>query len=82
MELVPFSECQLTVSAKRDPVLRCVFWGVYTEDQLTTLPPRVGRTLRKAFIVNADPKGEPEHTTGYVRSTSCLGMDLTLFPHH
>ena len=99
MELVPLSDRQLTALAKRDPVLRRVFWGVYPEDQLPPLRQTAGRQTHRAMIVNTDPKGEPGRhwldfgrylrdprqlwpSYGYVRSTSCLGMDLALFSRH
>ena len=55
MELVPLSDRQLTALAKRDPVLRGVFWGVNPEDQLPPLRQTAGRQTHWAMIVNTDP---------------------------
>ena len=46
------SDRQLTALAKRDPVLRPVFWGVYPEDQLPPLQQTAGRQTHRAMIVN------------------------------
>ena len=90
MELVPLSDRQLTALAKRDPVLRRVFWGVYPEDQLPPLRQTAGRQTHRAMIVNTDPKGEPgRHWLGlWTSGDTCeildsygLPMDTYGVPH-
>ena len=90
MELVPLSDRQLTALAKRDLVLRRVFWGVYPEDQLPPLRQTAGRQTHRAMIVNTDPKGEPgRHWLGlWTSGDTCeildsygLPMDTYGVPH-
>ena len=82
MEIVPLSERQLTALAKRDPVLRRMFWGLYPEDQLPPLCQTAGRQTHRAMIVNTDPKGEPgRHWLGlWTSGDTCESLDSCGLP--
>ena len=59
MAFVPLNSRMLNYLANDDPVLKRYFHGTHPADQLPHLP--LNR-VRRAYIVNTDPAGEPgEH---------------------
>ena len=74
MEFVPLSDAAHCHLGLDDPILKRVFHGVHPSDGL---PSCLTRTTRAAYIVNTDPRGEPEkHWFGlWTEERACEVMD-------
>ena len=77
MEFVPLSDDALRYLALDDPILKRVFQGVDPSDGL---PSRPTRTMRAAYIVNTDPRGEPgKHWLGLWMEEGACEVMHTVF---